>query len=161
MGAVQSLLQAASRVVRNGPLHADVYSGCVPIRYIPQLRKPAWAPPAPLFGQMWAVLYGIMGGAHYLVTKETGTWLHWPYIIQLVLNLAWQPIFFLLKMPGVAQLENAALFAAVAYTTIDFWKVQPTAGKMMLPYLIFVGYANALNYNFWVNNQDVSAEVLD
>jgi tryptophan-rich sensory protein len=47
-----------------------------------------------------------MGGAHYLVTKETGTWLHWPYIIQLLLNLAWQPIFFLLKMPGVAQLEN-------------------------------------------------------
>jgi tryptophan-rich sensory protein len=52
-----------------------------------------------------------------------------------------------------------ALFAAVAYTTIDFWGLQRTAGKMMLPYLIFVGYANALNYNFWVNNQDVSANL--
>lgn len=54
-----------------------------------------------------------------------------------------------------------ALFAAVAYTTIDFWGLQQTAGKMMLPYLIFVGYANALNYNFWVNNQDVSANLFE
>lgn len=50
-----------------------------------------------------------MGGASYLVGKEVG-WTSRPmavYAAQLLLNLAWQPIFFLLKKPGVAQVENA------------------------------------------------------
>lgn len=49
----------------------------------------------------------------------------------------------------------AALFAAAAATTVEFWRVNTTAGKLMLPYLAFLGYANALNYNFWKNNPDV------
>jgi tryptophan-rich sensory protein len=49
----------------------------------------------------------------------------------------------------------AALFGAVAYTTAEFWKVHPTAGKLMLPYLGFVAYANALNYCFWKDNPEV------
>lgn len=49
------------------------------------------------------------------------------------------------------------LFVAVAATARAFWTVDPTAGKFMLPYLAFVGYANALNYNCWKNNPDVSA----
>lgn len=50
----------------------------------------------------------------------------------------------------------AALFVAATATTVEFWKVDPTAGKLMLPYLAFIGYANALNYYFWKNNPDVS-----
>ena len=50
---------------------------------------------------------------------------------------------------------------AVAATTAEFWKVNATAGKLMLPYLAFVGYANALNYNFWKNNPDVSWSYVD
>lgn len=29
----------------------------------------------------------------------------------------------------------------------------------MLPYLAFLGYANALNYSFWQNNPDVSDQL--
>jgi tryptophan-rich sensory protein len=60
--------------------------------------------------QTWAVLYGVMGTASYLVGKQAG-WHSYPiavYAAQLLLNLAWQPIFFLLKRPGVAQVENAS-----------------------------------------------------
>jgi hypothetical protein len=45
----------------------------------------------------------------------------------------------------------------VAYTTVEFWKVNATAGKLMLPYLAFVAYANALNYRFWKDNPEVRA----
>lgn len=34
-------------------------------------------------------------------------------------------------------------------------QVDPTAGKLMLPYLAFVGYANALNWRFWKDNPQV------
>jgi tryptophan-rich sensory protein len=50
-----------------------------------------------------------MGTASYLVGKQVG-WRSYPmgvYAAQLLLNLAWQPIFFLMKRPGVAQAENA------------------------------------------------------
>eukprot|EP00882_Tetradesmus_deserticola_P000377 GHRQ01000415.1.p1 GENE.GHRQ01000415.1~~GHRQ01000415.1.p1 ORF type:complete len:186 (+),score=77.48 GHRQ01000415.1:137-694(+) len=170
--AVQSALQALPRVVRNGPLMLSIG---VPLAlgqvvglaslpavfgwYIPKLRKPSWAPPAPIFGQTWAVLYGVMGTASYLVGKQVG-WKSYPmgvYAAQLLLNLAWQPLFFMLKRPGVAQVENAALFGAVAYTTVEFWKVNATAGKLMLPYLAFVAYANALNYRFWQDNPEESS----
>lgn len=35
------------------------------------------------------------------------------YGVQLALNLAWQPIFFLLKRPGVAQVDNAGIVGDV------------------------------------------------
>jgi hypothetical protein len=49
-----------------------------------------------------------------------------------------------------------ALFVGAAATTAEFFKVNTTAGQLMLPYLAFVAYANALNYWFWQNNPDVS-----
>lgn len=59
--------------------------------------------------QTWAVLYGVMGYASYLVGKSAG-WGSRPMVLygaQLALNLAWQPLFFLAKKPGVAQIDNA------------------------------------------------------
>ena len=53
-------------------------------------------------------------------------------------------------------LHKKALFAAALATTREFWGVDPTAGKLMLPYVAFLALANALNYNFWKNNPDVS-----
>jgi tryptophan-rich sensory protein len=50
-----------------------------------------------------------MGYASYLVGKSAG-WGSRPMVLygaQLALNLAWQPLFFLLKRPGVAQVDNA------------------------------------------------------
>lgn len=64
--------------------------------------------------QTWALLYGVMGYASYLVGKSAG-WGSRPMVLygaQLALNLAWQPLFFLAKKPGVAQIDNAG--AAVA-----------------------------------------------
>ncbi|WIA12801.1 hypothetical protein OEZ86_006130 [Tetradesmus obliquus] len=172
MGAAQSALDALPGIIRNGPL---MLSLGVPLAlgqvvglaslpavfgwYIPKLRKPRWAPPAPVFGQTWAVLYGVMGYASYLVGKAAG-WRSYPmgvYAAQLALNLAWQPIFFLLKRPGVAQVEIVALLGAVAYTTAEFFKVDATAGQLMLPYLAFTTYATALNYRFWKDNPEESS----
>jgi tryptophan-rich sensory protein len=169
MGAAQSAIRAVPGILRNGPL---MLSMGIPLAlgnvvglaslpavfnwYIPKLDKPKWAPPAPVFGQTWAVLYAVMGAASYLVGKDIG-WTARPmqvYAAQLLLNLAWQPLFFLIKAPAVAQADNLALLGAAAYTTHEFWKVNPTAGKMMLPYVAFLVYANALNYSVWKRNPE-------
>jgi tryptophan-rich sensory protein len=166
MGAVFSLLAdvagAASKALRNGPLVTAVgvpltLGTIVGFATLPQvftwyqkLNKPKWCPPAPLFGQTWSLLYGLMGYASYLVWQQTG----WPsqpltvYAVQLALNLAWQVMFFLGHKPKAALVENTALLGAVAYTTYAFWQVDPRAGQLMLPYLAFNGFAVALNKSF-------------
>jgi tryptophan-rich sensory protein len=53
----------------------------------------------------------------------------------------------------------AALFAAVTATTAAFYRVDPNAGHLMLPYLAFTGFANALNYRIWMDNPGVSVRV--
>lgn len=53
-------------------------------------------------------------------------------------------------------MPHAVLFVGAAATLVEFWKVDPFAGKLMLPYLAFTCYANALNYWFWKNNPGVS-----
>jgi hypothetical protein len=60
-----------------------------------------------------------MGYASYLVGKTAG-WGSRPMVLygaQLALNLAWQPLFFLAKRPGVAQIDNAGAFTAAVAST--------------------------------------------
>lgn len=167
MGGVLSVLGdaagaaagAANRALHNGPLVTAVgiplgLGTVVGLATLPpiftwyqKLNKPKWTPPDPVFGQVWSALYGLMGYASYLVWRKTG-WpsqpLYW-YAAQLGMNLAWQLLFFTAKKPKAALVENAVLLGAVAYTTVEFWKVDPLAGQIMLPYLAFNGFALALN----------------
>lgn len=123
-----------------------------------KVKKPSWVPPAPVFGAVWPPMYGLMGYCSYLVwntakgTAAVRAPLQW-YGIQLGLNLAWQLIFFKGRKLGAAQVENVALFGSIAYTAKLFGDVNATAGKLMLPYLAWVGFANALNYGVWQNNK--------
>ena len=69
--------------------------------------------------------------------------------MQLVLNLAWSLIFFGMHQPGWALGEIALLFAAVLATGATFWRVDRLAGAMMIPYLAWVAFASALNFEIW------------
>ena len=67
----------------------------MPGAWYASLNKPAWNPPAWVFGPAWTLLYTLMAVAAWLVWKQDG----WRrplllYFIQLVLNAAWTPIFF-------------------------------------------------------------------
>lgn len=117
------------------------------------LRRPDWAPPDWLFGPVWTALYIAMGVAAWLVWRRLGL----PgaivpltlFAIQLLLNLAWTGIFFGLRAPGAAFVEIIALWAAILATMAAFWRVSRTAGLLLLPYLLWVTYAAALNYQIW------------
>ncbi|MFW6078273.1 MAG: TspO/MBR family protein [Gemmatimonadota bacterium] len=120
------------------------------------LRKPAWTPPSPVFGPVWAVLYAAMALAAWLVWREVGhRWLAPPlrlFWIQLALNLGWTAIFFGLRAPGPALLEIVVLLAFVVAAMIAFWRVTAPAGLLFVPYVIWVGYATALNAAIWRMN---------
>ena len=118
-----------------------------------ELRRPAWTPPGWLFGPVWTCLYAMMAVAASIVWRRAG----WPaastplvlFTIQLALNAAWTPLFFGLKMPGLAFAGIVVLWCAILFTTVAFWRVSRTAGWLMLPYLAWVSFASALNLAIW------------
>ena len=115
------------------------------------LSKPRWNPPNWLFGPVWTILYLAMAIAAWLVWRKAGVTAA-PmqlFLTQLVLNVAWSALFFRLRSPGLAFTEIVVLWFAILATTIEFWRAVPAAGWLLLPYLIWVGYATALNFSIW------------
>jgi tryptophan-rich sensory protein len=118
-----------------------------------QLRKPSFTPPSWVFGPVWSVLYASMGVAAWLVWRRRG--LRGGarplglFAVQLVLNAAWTPLFFGLRLPGAALIEIAALWAAVVVTTWSFFRVSRAAGALMVPYAAWVSFAAVLNFSIW------------
>lgn len=113
------------------------------------LRKPPWNPPSWLFGPMWTALYAAMAVAAWLVWVEAGfdgaTTALTLFLVQLLLNLAWSGVFFALRAPGWALVEIVALWIAILVTTALFFRHSAWAGALMVPYLLWVGFAGALN----------------
>jgi len=109
------------------------------------LEKPFWGPPNWLFAPVWTTLYVCIAVAgwrlHRLRAKLAST-LWW---IQLILNAAWSPVFFGLQQPWLALGVIGAMFVAIALTIRASWNTSRLAVVLLAPYLMWVGFASALN----------------
>jgi tryptophan-rich sensory protein len=129
--------------VRSGELYA-------------QLDKPEWAPPASVFGPMWTVLYVLMAVAAVLVVRRAG----WPgarsammlFGIQLALNALWPWLFFAWRQGAVSTVEIVSLLVVLVLTVLAFARVHRVAAVLLLPYLVWVGFATALTWSVWRRN---------
>jgi benzodiazapine receptor len=121
------------------------------------LPKPRWTPPNAIFGPVWTLLYALMALAAWLVWLKAGLrGAGLPlalFVVQLALNALWSYFFFGLHRPGLALTDICALWAAILATVISFWGVRPLAGVLLLPYLLWVSFAAALNYAIWRMNR--------
>jgi benzodiazapine receptor len=116
------------------------------------LVLPAAQPPGPVFGIAWAVLYALMGIAAGLVwaTKVRGRIIALLlFAAQLALNLAWAPLFFREHQILYSLVLLGIIWLAAIITTISFGRVNRLAAWLMLPYLLWLGFAAALNYDIW------------
>jgi benzodiazapine receptor len=69
--------------------------------------------------------------------------------IQLLLNLGWSAIFFGLRAPGPALIEILVLLVAIVITTWRFYLLEPAAGYVMVPYILWTAFATVLNGTIW------------
>ncbi|MFN5777965.1 MAG: TspO/MBR family protein [Novosphingobium sp.] len=132
------------------------------------LVKPSLFPPPATFGIVWTILYVLMGFALALVVTARGapgrTAAIAVFVVQLVMNLAWTPLFFGAHQITVALFLLLAIDVAVLATVVLFWRVRPLAGMLLLPYLAWVCFAAVLNWQFLEANpnadrQEVSGAV--
>jgi benzodiazapine receptor len=115
--------------------------------------RPAWAPPAWLFGPVWTVLYALIALSGWLYWRARGTrgGLGW-YVAGLVLNAAWTPLFFAAGAYTVALVDIVVLDVVIAGTILVFRRTSPPAAALQLPYLAWTLFATALNVAIVVLN---------
>lgn len=117
------------------------------------LEKPAWNPPAWIFGPVWTLLYVTMAVAAWMVWCAGG----WKaqrhalrlFLVQWLLNALWTPLFFGLHRPGLAFAEILLLWAVLVATLLAFARVRPAAGLLLVPYLAWSSFAAVLNFTLW------------
>ncbi len=129
----------------------------MPGEWYAELRKPSWNPPSWVFGPVWTVLYTLMAVAAWLVWWRGG-WRHQSrplmrYLFQLGCNAAWSPLFFGLRRPDLALFDIVVLFVAIAATVAAFARVRRGAAWLLVPYLLWVGFATVLNFTLWWMNR--------
>ncbi|MEO6718007.1 MAG: TspO/MBR family protein [Novosphingobium sp.] len=116
------------------------------------LIKPALYPPPQTFGIVWSVLYAMMGLALAVIMSARGAWGRGQaviaFIVQLLINLAWSPLFFAAHQITGALVVIGVLDVVVIVTIWLFWRVRPLAGVLMLPYLAWILFATLLNWQF-------------
>jgi benzodiazapine receptor len=126
------------------------------VSFYAQLVRPAWAPPASVFGPVWSVLYALMGIAAWLVWRERSanarTVALALFVIQLAANALWSWLFFAWHLGAVAFADVVLLVVLVALTVASFWRVRRLAGAMLIPYLCWITFASALTWSVWQAN---------
>ena len=122
------------------------------------LSKPSFNPPDWAFGVVWPILYVMMGVSAFLIwnkginRKQIKIALAL-FVFQLVLNGLWTPIFFGLHMMGLALAEIVLLWLAIFATMISFWRISKPAVYLLIPYILWVSFAIALNATLWQLNR--------
>ena len=118
--------------------------------------QPSFTPPMWLFPVAWGILYALMGiGAArvYLAPlsehRSDGLRLYW---LQLVVNFLWSIIFFNAQAYGFAFAWILLLLALILWMTLAFWRVDPLAGYLQIPYILWVTFASVLTFAVWQLN---------
>ncbi len=125
--------------------------------------KAFWTPPNVVFGPVWTLLYTLMSVAAWLVWREREHRDVRPalaaYVVQLVLNAVWTPVFFgLYPVIGITALWIAlviivAIDVMVLVTMLRFWPLRRLAALLLIPYWAWVLYATTLNVAIAVQNR--------
>lgn len=111
------------------------------------LTKPAFTPPAAVFGPIWTMLYVLMAFAAWRAWRRSAA----PALVvgvfaaQLVLNALWSQLFFGWQRPDLALVEIGFLWLAIAATIMVFRRADSAAAWLLAPYLAWVSFAALLN----------------
>jgi len=119
-------------------------------RWYMLLSKPSVVPPGWVFGVVWTLLYGLMGLALATIldarrAPNRGRALAL-FGVQLVLNLAWSPVFFALHMAHFAVFLLVMILVAAVMTCYAFGQIRARAAWLLVPYLVWLSFATVLAY---------------
>lgn len=113
------------------------------------LNKPNFQPPSWIFAPVWSILYILMFISVFIVAKHTPAYLKPAaisvFLVQLMLNLVWSPMFFVHHKIKNALFICISLTVCVAFMIVLFSKISLIAAILQIPYLLWLIFATILN----------------
>lgn len=115
------------------------------------LAKPDFTPPRPVFPIAWTTIFAlaaIAGVSAWRAAKDSRTsdTLIGLFALNGFLNLLWSLLFFRIQRPDWAFYELILLWLSIAALIIYCGRVSRTASLLLVPYLVWVTAAGALNW---------------
>jgi tryptophan-rich sensory protein len=122
------------------------------------LTKPAFMPPGWAFPVAWTTLYILLGLSLAMILNARGAkgrgLAVTLFLVQLLLNYAWSPIFFAQHKVGLALLVIAAIIALTIAAALLFHRIRKAAAWLLLPYVAWLCFAAALTWEIDRLNPD-------
>ena len=118
------------------------------------IAKPEFNPPDWIFAPVWIALY---------IAMSVGAWLIWInpkrvekiiyiYFIHLLINGSWSLFFFGLHLILVSLIIIAIIIIFVIWLMKLYYPINKLSSFLMIPYLIWLGYAFVLNFYIFILN---------
>jgi len=119
-----------------------------------QLSKAPWTPPGWMFGVAWTTI--MICFAFYMAkvweSQESKTIIIGLFLIQFILNVAWNPVFFSLQKPMIGLIIISGLTILIGFFLISYFKEIKLWSLFILPYFIWLIIATSLNAYIVMNN---------
>ena len=126
--------------------------------YYTSLALPAWAPPSSLFGIVWPALYVLIAISFSYVFYQTIVKKRWPFtllapfIINLIANALYTPLFFNLRLPHLAVVDILIVLGSIVWIMVIMARRARWVSLMQLPYLVWVSFATCLQLAIVIMN---------
>ncbi|MCD5996187.1 tryptophan-rich sensory protein [Pseudomonas sp. CDFA 602] len=125
-----------------------------PGQWYESLAKPGFTPPNWLFPVAWTVIYLLLAWAGYRLSQMPGSqevlalW-----AAQIALNTLWTPVFFGAHKVLAGMVIITVLWLVVAAMVVLALRLDVITGLILLPYLLWLCVAGALNFSILRNNR--------
>ncbi len=120
------------------------------------LAKPSFTPPEWVFPIAWSILYIVMAISWGMILSARNhrqiKKAHFFFLLHLIFNFSWSFIYFGAHQITYAWIDINCLCIALIATIYYFYKISKLAAYLLLPYLIWVCFANVLNGSIWYLN---------
>ena len=127
------------------------------------LAKPSFMPPGWTFGLAWTILYILIGLSLAMLLHAKGARQRQKTLMlfgfQLLLNFAWSPVFFAMHKVDLALSIISAMMVALVILIFLLWRIRIVAALLLFPYLGWLMFACALNYEIMALNPNAGALV--
>jgi len=116
-----------------------------------QLAQPAWKPPDWLFGPAWTTIFALAAAAGVAAwrrapDKASREWMLALFALNGFLNVFWSLLYFRLRRPDWALMEVGLLWLSVLLLIVVLGRYSRPSALMLLPYLVWITIAGALNW---------------
>ena len=119
-----------------------------------ELNKAPWTPPGWVFGFAWTTIMICFSlyMAYLWPSIENKKLIIGLYVLQWILNVAWNPLFFYLHNITAALVVISLLTLLIGFFLYNYWHVLKLKSALLIPYFVWLLIATSLNGYIYFKN---------